>query len=314
MQRASQKELNYVRQLLLDEEIDLAIQELRNLRKKYPNDSVILQNLGSVLLKQGTNVSEALYLFSLAKTRQNKHSISFEIGSYHLGKGEFETAEEKFMSMLEGNDSDKCYGYLGLIRTYIHTEDYETALDYFKKLDKIHNFLEFSIPHYYNLKFYLLFKNGVIIDETRADNYFTNQLVDYSREAAIEHIKAHLKNAGSEGLETKRFHSVFIQETDIEALYDYCCEAIKNQEQSGYGIVDYYRCELPNTIGSTYSHKETTNVEVVTFPNTKLILSIYPINKDHVNKIVNQKEEERLGVLKEKRKKKKKKVYKKNHK
>ena len=84
MNKASQKELNYVRHLLLDEEIDLAIQELRNLRKKYPNDSAILQNLGSVLLKQGNNVSEALYLLSLAKTRFKEHSISFEIGSYYL--------------------------------------------------------------------------------------------------------------------------------------------------------------------------------------------------------------------------------------
>lgn len=312
MTKASQKELNYVRQLLVDDEPELAIKELRNLYKRYPNDAVVLQNLGSVLLKQGNNVSEALYLLSLATNRHNIYAITFEIGSYYLSQGDFERAEEKFKYVLDGTDTDKCYGYLGLIRTYIHTEDYETALDYFNKLEKINNLQDFSISHLFNLKSFLYYKNGIKIDEFISRNYFTRQLFNYSKEEAIRHIKEHLKSADSEELETKRFHSVFTEETDIEALYDYCTEFIKEKKPDGYGIVDYFKCEIGENIGFTYSKKDTNYVEVITFPNSTQILSIYPTNKAHINKISSQKPNERIGVLNQRKKKKK--VHKKNHK
>jgi tetratricopeptide (TPR) repeat protein len=313
MKVASTKELNHVRELLFNDDVDQAIKELRRLCNLYPNDSVVYQQLGSVLLRQGKNISEALYILSLATNRYNKHAISYDIATYYLSQGEFFKAEEKFKTLLEGDDKFKCYGYLGLIRTYIHIEDYKAALTYFDKLAAKRELVDFDVSHYYNLKFYLYYKNGVELKNVHADNYFIRQLVDYSREAAIEHIKEHLKSAGSEGLETKRVHSIFEKETNIDILYDQCNELIKDINPNGYGTVDYYVCKLENQIGTTYSNKETANVEVVTFPNSKQILSIYPTDNNHVNKISNPVEGERKTLLRQKNKKKSYEYTKKNH-
>lgn len=309
MKFVSTSELNHIKELLINDEIDLAISELRKLCKKYPNDSTVYQELGSVLLRQGIHVSEALYYLSLATNSRNKHSISYDIGVYYLSQGDFRKAEEKFKTLLDGNESYRCYGYLGLIRTYIHTEEYKKALDCFDELKKLRRLTDFDVSHYYNLKFYLLYKNNIIIDESRADNYFTKQLLNYSKESAIEHIKEHLKEASDEELKSKRFHSVFDKETNIEELYDFCSETIKKQKPVGYGIVDYYICELNDKVGATYSKKETASVEIITFPNSKQILSIYPVYDKHINKVSNIKEEE-----KKPKPKKKKKLTKKNHK
>ncbi len=305
MKVATTGELNYARKLLENEEIDLAIKELKKLRDRYPNDTVVLYELGSVLLKQGKE-SEAFYLLSLARNENNKYAITYDIGAYYLSKGDFERAEENFLVLLKGNDSYKCYGLFGLIKTYIHTEDYETALNCFNRLEKIREYTDFRISHYYNLKFLLLFKNGLLIDETLADNYFRKQLVDYSEEATIEHIKEHLKDLeqlNEEELRDKKFHSVFKKDTDIIALYKYCQELIKDKRPDGYSEVDYYRCKLSNSIGATYSNKETMYVEIVTLPNSKDILSIYPVFIEHVNKNSQQKEKERKQPKKRKYKK-----------
>lgn len=313
MKVASTQELNHAKQYLLEDEIDLAIKEFRKLYNKYPSDNVILYELGTLLLRQGTNVSEALYLLKLAINKHNKYAINNDIGLYYLKQSEFDKAKEKFTSLLESEkDSYKCYGYYGLIKVYLHTEEYEEALECFKKMEKIRNATSFTISHFYNLKFYLLFKNGLMIDETRADNYFRKQLVDYNKEEVIEHIKEHLQKLDEESKRVKKFHSVFNEEIDVVKLYDYCLDDIQDKKPSGYGVVDYYKCKLNEKIGSTYTNKETTSVEVVTFPNSKAILSIYPVYEKHVNKVVEKKEEERKIIQNQKTHKKK--TYKKNKK
>ncbi len=294
MNVASTRELNYVRQLLLDEEVDLAIKELRNLQKRYPNDALVLYELGTTLLRQDINVSEALYLLSLATNEHNKYAISNEMGTYFLNHGKYDEAIEKF-SFLDNSEKekDRCYGLHGLIMTYIHTGDYDKALACFDRLKIVRRITDFDVSHYYNLKFYLLTMNNLNPNEAYADNYFRKQLVEYDKEAAIEHIKEHLRRADEEELKTKKVHSVFNENIDIEKLYDYCLEKIKDLNPSGRGIVDYYKCQLDDKVGATYANKETTYVEVVTFPNTKQILSIYPVFAGHVNKVAEQKEKER---------------------
>ena len=314
MKVASTQELNRAKQFIIDDDIDTAIKEFKKLYKKYPDDNVILYELGTLLLRQGINVSEALYLLSLATNKHNRYAISNELGLYFLNHGDYDKAIEKFSSLgSSSKEKDRCYGLYGLIMTYIHTGDYDKALDCFDKLKILRRITEFDISHYYNLKFYLLTKNNLNPNEAYADNYFRKQLVDYDKETAIEHIKEHLKQANEEKIKAKRVHSVFNENMDIEKLYDYCVEIIKDKDPTGRGEVDYYKCKLEDKVGVTYANKETTYVEVVTFPNSKDILSIYPVFNGHVNKVVEQNEKERKQVNKKNRKKKIYKKTKKNH-
>ena len=314
MKVATTQELNHARQLLNTDETELAILELKKLYSKYPSDTVVIYELGSTLLKQGKDIREALFLLSLATNSINKDSITNDIATYHLNNGEFEKAKEKFLQLTKGNEKARCHGYSGLIRTYIHTEEYGEALNCFNALNDVREYMEdeFKVSHYYNLKFYLLYKNGLLSENSHIDNYFRKQVVDYDKDLAIEHIKEHLKSKEEITDNPKReksVHSVFNKEIDLEKLYDYCLEYIKDKKPDNYGIVDYYKCALDKSIGITYNYNETTYVEIVIIPNTKDILSIYPVDNKHVNKVSTERTKERKQPKKKKYNKKYKKDF-----
>lgn len=295
MKLATTQELNRARQLLNNDDVDLAVLEFRKLQRKYPDDNLVLYELGTLLLRQDKNVSEALFLLKQTANAKNKYAIANEIGLYYLNHGEYDKAIEKFMSLAEsGKDIDKCYSLYGLVKTYIHTDDFSKALKCFNELKELRKVCGFGISHYYNLKFYLHAMNNLDPNEIYADNYFRKQLFDYSREDAIEHIKGHLKDATEdEEIKQKRVHSIFDKSADIEGIYDYCSKQIKDMEPIGRGVVDFYKCKLNMTVGESYNNKQTTFVEIVTFPNSKGILSIYPVNDNHITKRAEEKTEER---------------------
>ena len=305
MKLATTQELNYARQLLNNDEVDLAISELRKLQNKYPSDNLVLYELGTLLLRQDKNVHEALFLLKQTANSRNKYAIDNEIGIYYLNHGKYDKAIEKFMSLADSDKViDKCYSLYGLIKTYIHTDEFSKALKCFNELKELRKTTEFGISHYYNLKFYLHAMNNLDPNEIYADNYFRKQLFNYSREAAIEHIKGHLKDASEdEEIKQKRVHSVFDKNADIEAIYNYCEKAIKNMEPVGRGVVDFYKCKFDNVIGASYTKLATTYVEITTFPNSKDILSIYPVNNNHVAKHAEEKTEERKAPKPKKYKK-----------
>lgn len=295
MKLATTQELNHARQLLNNDEVDLAILELRKLQSKYPDDNLVLYELGTLLLRQDKNVPEALFLLKQTANSRNKYAVENEIGIYYLNHGNYDKAIEKFLSLYNSKkDIDKCYSLYGLIKTYIHTDEFSKALKCFDELKELRKIAEFDISHYYNLKFYLHAMNNLNPNEIYADNYFRKQLFDYSREDAIEHIKGHLKDASEdEEIKQKRVHSVFDKSVDIEKIYTYCESKIKDMNPIARGVVDFYRCKFENVIGESYTNRETTYVEITTFPNSKDILSIYPVNINHVTKRAETHTEER---------------------
>ena len=97
MRLATTQELNHARQFLNNDEVDLAILEFRKLQSKYPDDNLVLYELGTLLLRQGKNVPEALFLLKQTANSRNKYAIANEIGIYYLNHGEYDKAIEKFI-------------------------------------------------------------------------------------------------------------------------------------------------------------------------------------------------------------------------
>ena len=304
MKSISASELNVVKRYLFNEEYDKAINELRRLHRIYPDNKNVLFELASILLRQGINVSEALYTFALIKDKCNQNSIENELGSYYLRKGNFEKAEDSFKTILHRNPSEieTCYGLHGLIKIYVHQDKWEDALRCFDRLAIVSELVDYKLSHFSNVRFLLLYKNDYINGKEKMDNYFERQLVDYDKEETIKHIKRHLEKLNSDGTKFKTYHSVFSSETNMEELYDYVLEKITDMKPSSYDIVDYYKIDIKEKIGETYSNKETECVEIVTIPNTKQILSIYPVLKNHINKSVREKEEPKKKTYKYKKK------------
>lgn len=293
------KEMNVVKQFLLAENYDKAIDELRKLRKRYPNDYDVLFQLGSVLLRQGQKVPEALYLLNLATNKYNKNSVAYEIGTYYFNQLDFDKAEDYYTKLLDGNEKDRCKGLHQLIKIYIHENRYEEAYELFKQLEVVSQLVDYDITHHNNLEFLLTYATGGNILYIEADAYYQHQILDYSRERAIEHIERHLERTNPDGSKIKTFHSVFDSNIDITELYDYITEEIQDMDPTGIDIIDYYKLNFDDYIGHTYNGKKTKSVEAVVIPNTKQILSIYPVNPNHINRNVNvQVEKKKRGSKK----------------
>ena len=294
--KVNAKEMNVVKQLLLSENYDKAINELRKLKNKYPNDYDVLFQLGSVLLRQGQKVSEALYLLNLATNKQNKRAVVNEIGTYYFNQFDFDKAEDYYTKLLDGSEKERSRGLHQLIKIYIHEYRFEEAYELFKELKKVSLYADYDITHFNNLEFYLTYTTGGNILYIEGDAYFQHQLLDYSRERAVEHIAKHLMETNPDGTRIKTFHSVFDENIDISELYDYISEEIEDMDPTGIDVVDYYKLKFDDYIGKTYNGKRTKYVEAVVIPNTKQILSIYPVNQNHIDRTVKiQVEENKKG-------------------
>lgn len=304
MKSASIQEINKAKELMIGERYEEAILELKKLNNKYPNDTVVLYELGSLLLRQKKEVSKALYYLKLATNRKNSGSVAYQIGTYYFNELDFEKAEEFYNSMLNSNDKMKCLGLHQLVKLYIRKENFKEAYETFSKLEKMAKESDYDITHFNNLKFYVYYKNNIPTFNVREDAYFNNQVTNYKKERAVTHIERHLRNMSEEEQEKRTFHSIFIEGTNVEELYNEMQNIINNMNPTGIDIVDYYKYDLGRVIGETYNNEETTFVEVVTLPGSKKILSIYPVNDAHINKLVNLLDENKEVKTSKKTKKK----------
>ena len=292
--RASKNELNYFYRLILEEKSEEALREIKRLYRLYPNDYLVVGEYGDLLLKLKINTNEALYLLSLSMNEGNKDKINYDIGNYYLSNGDFIKAYEFFSKISDNDEKTRCFKIYGELKVYIQEEDYAKALECCQLLRNYRNNGLFNFEHFKNARSFVYYKLGIYNTNFITDNYFNMQLINYSRDYAIEHIKDHMpKLNDEENVERlircifnipKGVHSTFCEEVDIEKLYDKSLEYINNTNPTTYGIIDYYLMDTGRLIGSSYSGVDTNFVEISAFPNSKNILSIYPTNKDHINK------------------------------
>ena len=325
MRIASTEEINVYKNYLLNNESDLALKELRRLHQKYPSDGYIIRELGSLLLKMDINVSEAMFLLTQSINKKNYNYIKNETGTYYLNKGNFDKAEEDYSNIIIDLERSLCFKLYGLLKVYMHNGEYQKGLDCWYKLKEHRDSGLFNIEHFNNCRTYLFYKLGKCdFNKFAHPNYFEQQLFNYDKDLAIEHIYKHLNEEDKDHdyiddivnmifkLPLKRgVFSSFYEDTDVEELYNYCSKCIVDRNPNTYSTIDYYTVELDRTVGITYDGVESNKVEVATIPNSKDILSIYPMNTKHVNKNVEIKDNKREPYKKVKKyNNKKKKNYK----
>lgn len=101
--------------------------------------------------------------------------------------------------------------------------------------------------------------------------YLERMIIDYDKKIALEHISEHkIKN------KKKLTHSLFYENIDINELYDYVSNEIRNQDFIKLEFADIYFVKYKN-VG--YIENDICNyIKVICIPNTKKIISMYPIN------------------------------------
>ena len=282
MRLASSEEINIYNDYLNNEEPLEALKQLRKLYLKYPSDTLVIKELGLLLLKLNMNISEALLLLKTCMNRDNSDNINYNIGSYYLSIGDFYTAEDYFLKLSSKDEKSICYRNYGLLKVYLHTGEYERGIECTRILKKYSNTGIFTIGHLNNSRALIYYNLGIFKDEYKYDNYFTTQLVEYSKKRAIDHIKEHLEEKQLDDKDV--IHSVFDKDINIEELYDKCLDFVEKNSPYSYSTVDYYLLELDREVGLTVADKRTKLVEIVTFPNSNKILSLYPSPSTPVNK------------------------------
>ena len=192
-----------------------------------------------------------------------------ELARILLCKKEYKQARENLKTAFL-NEKSESYALSELVYLAIREEKYEEAYRIYKmtmqdneywtpqRRAQIERFLGYKLDNIRNIRFL-------------SDNYFGSQLMDYSEDRTIEHIKLHLDED-----EEKRIHSTFLEDVNIEEIYEDSKTRITSINPSGISVIDKYRLEFDRPIG-VVKQEEVDAAMVVTFPNTYDILSIYPV-------------------------------------
>ena len=100
-------------------------------------------------------------------------------------------------------------------------------------------------------------------------SYMEKQIINYSKDAAIKHIKTH------HGTNAKI--SKFDDDIIIDELIDKVKDSLDENNKLSYEVFDKYIVNL-NNIG--YDCSNPINIFVLTIPNTKRIVNMYPFYTD----------------------------------
>jgi len=194
------------------------------------------------------------------------------IVNYYLGKIEFYT-KNYFESLEYYNKIDETN-----FRTYrdslykkmcclIKLERYEDAYNTFEELKRV----DVSKRYYGKYNTLELYLKGMMGQSCEVEPrcYIETLLIDYDYDLVIEHINKH-----KEPDETKISHTIFNENIDTYELYNYALDQINEENYLNNSFNDAYVFKYE---GVGYSNtKELNYVKVVTIPNTKKIITMYP--------------------------------------
>ena len=234
--------------------------------KKYIDDAPYSDekvfSLGSYNKRMG-NYDEALECFKRLKHTTMEEDAYIEMGLTYMIKGDNNIAKEYFSKLL--NTSKKNEALVKLIKIALAEND-PNIEELFKKVDVDNCYHQGDIIQYKRCVQHYQYLMGSLNKEK--NNYSGEQLYNYSKERALEHVK---KKHVSKGKLYRFFDNV-----DINELYDYCLEHLDNiiyrDDKTRYLV------EMPYDVGYLMNLK-TNIIEVIVLSNTNKILTMYPITR-----------------------------------
>ena len=106
--------------------------------------------------------------------------------------------------------------------------------------------------------------------------YSEEQIINYNKKSAIDHIKKHHG-------EDSAYISYFNNNNDIEKIFNEISDYIIEKKPYYSGVYDVYIVHLNDIkMGSIYNEK-LNDISIITLPNTKNIITMYPVNKEDEN-------------------------------
>ena len=228
------------------------------------NDEYAILELGRLELQEGNKDKARYYFEYLLNTKNDEHAM-LELGRLKLQEGNKDKARHYFEYLL--NTKNDVYAKEELLFLNINEGKYEDA---YKLLDSISDIMEKNV--YSNTKNFLEYKLGISDRNSNNQiNYFNSQLYNYDENLALDHISKHLDEN-----DKKKVHSVFYSDVDLRELLLMVKDKIGNAVPNRSTIIDKYIVNCDDSI-ATIESKETKYIEVITFSNTKNIITMYPV-------------------------------------
>lgn len=278
--------------------------------KTFKDKSFIMVELSRLLFKIGDYDKAKEILENIGESNDLKGNfiVKFELGKIEFSLGNFRKAMDIFNLIYKrGNPKDKSLAMLEIGKIDTILEHYKKAEDFFtiiynyrpnpkekaialtqllflrikeKKYIEAYNLLleitkKFILPlsHPQNIRTYLEYKCGLISNfyQCSNKNYFASQLFNYNEENAVIHIAKHL-DENSHPIS----YSVFYNSIDLRKLLFIVQEKIQNMKPINLDSADKYLvdCEMPI---ADFDYRVSTYLIAVTLPNSKEILTMYPV-------------------------------------
>ena len=220
--------------------------------------------LGRLYFNEG-KIANAKCLFEQLLKTQNKEYALLQLGKLYASEGKNDSARYCFEQLINEKSQNKEYAMMEIVFLNIKEKKLQQAEQLLESISK--NTIKFSI--YKNIQTYIQYKLGKLYNQNN-DSYFAKQLLNYSKEATIEHIKNHLDENGQ-----KKNHTIFDHDVNLYDLLEKIENQIKYITPIEYSIVEKYVICCEDVIAHI-DDNEVRHVEVVTLPHSKNILTIYP--------------------------------------
>ena len=250
-----EKAKKYYNQLLNTSSYPFAMLELGKLELSYGNIEKAKNNFRKVSDKKSSNLAK-LYLGKIEGLE----------GNYTEAKEMFESILDNENNKLLDEDVIKTRAIFELLHLNTSYEKYEEAFYYLTKLIEIVGMTRDTAQY----KFYLEYKLGLLnINNT---GYFCEQILCYSNEKALEHIKVR------HGQSADEYVNNFSPTIAIDELFNIAKSNVENLKKRDYGKCDKYLLNLGYIVGK-YNGIETSVIKIITLGNTYDVITMYPTNE-----------------------------------
>ena len=219
--------------------------------------------LGNFYRKVG-NIDEALKHYKNLRFTIMEDNANLEYAYIYRSLKQYDKAKEYLNKLLTTKHRDTAYRELIYIN--LETGNYN-ILNFIKKLDIDNCDRIKTLQKSKRIICYYNYLNGNFTKESLNDKseYYERQLVDYSKEETISHIKK--RHTG--------YKNIFKINGDLDKIYDYCRNNLNNLIMSD--VSDTYLVAFPYDIGIAEEYK-TNLMKVITVPHTNKILTFYPVS------------------------------------
>ena len=208
----------------------------------------------------------------LERSPKNINSVYLNMGKICLYEKKYDEAKKYFSKVSSKSKRNYQYAKIEEIYLAIREENLEEVQAIFNTLDK-NEICGNLMSKYLLIETYLDSKVNNNIKNSNC--YIGNLIYNYDINLVIEHIEKHKYEDKS-----KKFHTIFSSDIDIYELYNYALENINKDNLIIKQFMDVYLLKYENA--GYYKDKTYNYIKVVTLPNTKEIITIYPSDKESI--------------------------------